>query len=195
MALNHRLIFVFLALGMGCGPDTGGLSTSGDGSDSGSSGTEGSTSNSGTTTATTASTVATSDADGTTTSTPDTTTGPMDTTAEGSSGEPPGTDSSSSGEPPGAAYPACEAGDMPCPEPYTFCVSPGDFGNWCSFECMDATECPEPDTGSAEVICGGPPMQPTRCELDCSNGDCPDGMDCVGLGPMGQAERCVWPAA
>jgi hypothetical protein len=52
-----------------------------------------------------------------------------------------------------------------------------------------------PDSGTAEVVCAGPPMQPTRCELDCAMGDCPDGMDCVGLGPMGAIQRCMWPPA
>jgi hypothetical protein len=36
-------------------------------------------------------------------------------------------------------------------------------------------------------------MNPTFCQLDCSAGPCPDGMQCVALGPMGQALRCLWP--
>lgn len=31
------------------------------------------------------------------------------------------------------------------------------------------------------------------CQLDCSMGDCPDGMDCVGVGPGGAVMLCAWP--
>lgn len=200
-SVRHGWLIGMLAVGLGCGPEAE--------SDSGGSGSsetgEASTSGSSTTATTMNGTTAamTSSASGDTTSADTTSTPPVDTSAEGSTG-PAGTESSGSsgGEPTGPAYPPC-APDMDpvCPEPYEQCVELGGGpgggaeGSWCTNPCEDVAECPVPETGTAEVVCAGPPMQETRCELDCSMGECPDGMGCVGLGPMGQVMRCAWPPA
>lgn len=195
------LVLGIAALGLACGDDTGEVGSGGSGSSgTGEASTGGATTMNGMT-----STPMTSNAEGDTTSADVSTSGPPgDTTADGSSGGssgPPGTEGSSSGGmPPGAAYPPCAPdSDPPCPEPYDQCVQlggggGGSQGNWCSIACMDDTECPAPDSGAAVPVCGGPPMQDTRCQLDCSMGDCPDGMSCVGVGPGGAVMLCAWPA-
>jgi hypothetical protein len=192
-----------LAAGLACGPD--GETDSGGGSESSETGAS---TGGGTTMGESATTMPmmTGGATGDTTSADSTGVPPGDTSAEGTTGTPDtdGTEGTTGGEPTGPAYPPCAPDQDPvCPEPYEQCVElgggPGGGGNaegmWCTIPCEDAAECPVPDSGTAEVICGGPPMQPTRCELDCSMGECPDGMDCVGLGPMGQVMRCAWPPA
>jgi hypothetical protein len=102
-------------------------------------------------------------------------------------------DSSGGSDP--TAYPPCADADPRCPEPYEGCIEPmdGAFGNACTLLCNDPSECPVPDSGGATIICAAPMMMSDFCQLDCSRGPCPDGMACVGLGPMGQALRCLWP--
>jgi hypothetical protein len=190
------LLIGISAPGLACGPDTSGVSSAG--SESASTGEA--SSGGGTTTTNGMTTMPmTSNAEGDTTSAEVTSSPPGDTTTEGSSSGQPGSEGSSSGgEPAGPAYPPCAPDqDPPCPEPYDQCIAPGggDLGNWCSIACNDATECPVPDSGTAVVVCGGPPMQPTRCLLDCSMGECPDGMSCIGVGPGGNFMVCAWPPA
>lgn len=201
--MRHGWVIGMLVVGLACGPK--GETDSGD---SGSSDTGAGTMTGGTTSdSATTSPMMTSGATGDATSADSTGVPPGDTSAEGTTTGMPGTDtgesSSTGGEPTGPAYPPCAFDQDPvCPEPYEQCVEIGGgpggggaSGTWCTIPCQDVAECPAPDSGTAEVVCGGPPMQPTRCELDCSMGECPDGMDCVGLGPMGQIMRCVWPSA
>lgn len=193
---RHGWIFAML-VAMACGPDAGGGGST-EGSSSG--GASSSGGSAGMTNDPTMASVGTSNNDGSTTSNADTTGTPGDTTAMGSSSSgDASTGGSSSGEPPGVSYPPCEPMDPPCPEPYDLCIAPGGggggvpMGNWCSLGCMDAGDCPAPTSGTAEPACGGPPGQDTVCQLDCSDGDCPDGMECVALGPMAQVQLCVWP--
>lgn len=192
---RHGWIFAML-VAMACGPDAGGGGST-EGSSSG--GASSSGGSAGMTNDPTMASVGTSNNDGSTTSNADTTGTPGDTTAMGSSSGDASTGGSSSGEPPGVSYPPCEPMDPPCPEPYDLCIAPGGggggvpVGNWCSLGCMDAGDCPAPTSGTAEPACGGPPGQDTVCQLDCSDGDCPDGMECVALGPMAQVQLCVWP--
>lgn len=100
-------------------------------------------------------------------------------------------DSSSSGEPPVDDYPSCMADDE-CTDPYTLCWPPADFGdpNFCTLECADAKECPVPSSGAAVPVCEGPP-DTNVCVLDCSEGECPDGMDCVDIFGNGAFLRCT----
>jgi hypothetical protein len=170
------------------GASTGGLESDGSASASASATSVGSVSAS-----------ATASADGTTTS--DGTTslatsheGDGTTSTDGTTGTSRGEDSSSGGTDP-IAYPPCAAAEPRCPEPYEGCIEPmgGAVGNACTLYCGDASECPLPDSGGATVVCAAPMMMPDFCQLDCSQGECPAGMECVGLGPMGQALRCLWP--
>ena len=195
----HRSFFGLIALLVACGPNVNGT---GEGTPAGSSGS-GSATGSGSTaaeptatggsdpTAATGSmggTGTTDSADGATAST--VTNGSDSATTVGSSGEP--GDESSGDPPPEDSYPSC--GERDCPKPYDICFEPGDgeLGDWCTFECEGAEDCPAPSSGTATPLCAGPPGQDI-CLLDCSEGDCPDGMDCVGLGPGGNAMRCAWP--
>lgn len=116
-----------------------------------------------------------------TTDEPGTSTGGTASTSEGSS----------SGEPPSESYPGCME-DADCPEPYTLCWPPIDFGmpNFCTLECGDAGECPAPTSGTATPVCEGPPGTDI-CVLDCSMGDCPDGMSCVDVFGNGDFLRCT----
>lgn len=184
---------------LACGPDLSEV----DGGGGGSGSSSGSTTNT-TMPATTNTTEATSNAsaDGTGS------TGPLDTgpSSATSSGGPdattdePGTstggtastsDGSTSGEPPGESYPGCIE-DADCPDPYTLCWPPIDFGtpNFCTLECGDAGDCPLPTSGTATTVCEGPPGTDI-CVLDCSMGDCPDGMSCVDIFGNGAFLRCT----
>jgi len=166
------------------------------GTDSGSN--TGMTSNS--TTLTTTSTASTTDSTSTSADTGPGDTSSADTTSDGTeattdpdtSGTDTGTsDGSSSGEPPADAYPACMA-DEDCSEPYTLCWPPKNFGtpNFCTLECTDAGECPVPTSGEATPVCEGPP-DTNICVLDCTEGECPDGMNCVDIFGDGEFMRCT----
>ena len=74
--------------------------------------------------------------------------------------------------------------DDECPEPYTLCWSPIDFGipisSFCTSTCMGDDECPMPTSGTATPVCEELPRYGI-CLLDCSRGDCPEGMTCVDV--------------
>lgn len=78
--------------------------------------------------------------------------------------------------------------------PHGDTTAEGSHGNWWSIACVDETEHTAPDGGTAVPVCGGPPLQDTRCQLDGSTGDCPDGMGCASVGPGRAAMLCAWPA-
>lgn len=185
-----------IVLALACGPNAGGVG-SGDGDSSGSgsgSGSETATSSMNpTVTATTngsadgtGSTGSTGVVDGSSTSvtTDPGTTDPGTTTGATDGG-------SSSGGPPPDSYPGCMV-DEDCSDPYNLCWPPPEFGtpNFCTLECVDAGDCPEASSGGATPVCEGPPGTDI-CVLDCSMGDCPDGMDCVDIFGNGAFLRCV----
>ena len=101
-------------------------------------------------------------------------------------------DGSSSGGPVGDDYPTC-MGDDECSDPYTLCWPPMDFGapNFCTLECEDAKDCPVPTGGDAVPVCEGPP-DTNVCVLDCTEGDCPEGMACIDVFGDGNFMRCLW---
>ena len=190
-----------IAMALACGPD---LDEVGGGSGDGSGSSSGSTTNTTMpTTNTTMPTTTQSTADGTSG------TGPLDTgpsSATGTGGPDATTDEpatstsgttagtsegSSSGEPPGESYPGC-MDDADCPEPYALCWPPIDFGtpNFCTLECGNAGECPVATSGTATPVCEGPPGTDI-CVLDCSMGECPDGMTCVDIFGNGDFLRCT----
>jgi hypothetical protein len=112
-----------------------------------------------------------------------------DTSATDSMGD---SGSSSSGEPPSADYPMCMSDDD-CSDPYTLCWPPEKFGEptFCTLECEAADECPVPSTGEAVPVCEGPPGT-NICALDCTEGECPDGMECVDIFGNGAFMRCTY---
>ena len=140
----------------------------------------------------------------TTAGTTDETTDPTDPTSTGTetgateTGETETADDTGTGTDTGEVepvYPACDTEAMPasCPRGFDFCITyPMGAGSLCSVDCMDETDCPQPESGTAPAICAGP--QNNQCSLDCS-GDavCPDGMECISFGPGGNIERCAWP--
>ncbi|MEM7154150.1 MAG: hypothetical protein AAF799_14980 [Myxococcota bacterium] len=193
----HHSLFGLISLLVACGPNVNGTGdgtgrgSSGSGSGSGSTAAEPTSAGGSDPTAATGSmggTGSTGAADDATDGT--VTNGSATTTTVGSSGEP--GDDSSGDPPPDGSYPSCAERD--CPEPYDVCFEPGggDLGDWCTFECEGNDECPDPSSGTATPLCAGPPGQDI-CLLDCSKGDCPDGMICIGLGMGGNAMRCAWP--
>ena len=120
-----------------------------------------------------------------------TTTGETATTGDGSS------DSASTGQP-DATYPPCPEGAKDCPDEFPECmgaaVTPGGVGgiSWCTAECQDASDCPEPTSGDPELVCRGGDKRgnPGVCMLNCSEGQtCPDGMQCA---PFGGGMVCAW---
>jgi hypothetical protein len=185
-----------LMLALGCGDDNG----EGDGTDEGT-GTESSTGTTPTTTTASTMTASTMTASTTATSSststgPDTDTGSTGTSVTGdvtsdTDSSDTGSGSSSTGTPVDD-YPSCEA-DEDCSDPYTLCWPPMEFGtpNYCTVECEDAeADCPVPTSGTAVPVCEGPPGTDI-CSLDCTDGDCPDGMDCIEIFML---MRCSWPA-
>lgn len=79
--------------------------------------------------------------------------------------------------------------NIPWCSPFNTDACPGDAinpGCWCVMSCEDASTCPVPQTGSADVVCD----PDVGCSLLCGGDeDCPDGMDCF----FAQGElRCVW---
>lgn len=132
--------------------------------------------------------VMTSDATGATTTSDSTTTGGGTTTTGGSSGS----ESSSGGVTP-PSYPPCMPGSDPvCPDPYTECYPHAEPDHsFCTYDCQDDGDCPEPSGGTAVSICA--PMI-SQCALDCAGGaTCPAGMDCIQVGPANMYDRCAWP--
>lgn len=119
------------------------------------------------------------------------TTGPVDVTT--GSNPDSSDDGPSSGDPRPVNYPPCDPDADACPRPYTECFTPmNEPVSWCSHDCFRTEDCPDaPPDGTAVALCS---QQVGRCVLDCSgNATCPTGMECVGLGPNGQAMRCGWP--
>jgi hypothetical protein len=194
--MKHRMSWILgLGLFVGACGDDGATAEGGSGSSSGTDGTtmpnttmpnttmpnttEGMTSTSSTT------------ADDTTS------TGMVDSSGSGSSGSGSG-ESSSSGDPPGdPAYPPCMPdADPVCPEPYDHCYGSlaGSGLSVCSLMCMEAGDCPAPETGNAVAVCAGPMFD--ECLLDCADdATCPDGMECVDVAGIGMFFRCAWPDA
>lgn len=133
----------------------------------------------------------TSPTTGTTTTDSGTTTSDGTTSTTGTTDT--GTSSSGSSTTGGVSddYPACAA-DEDCSEPYTMCWPPMDFGmpNFCTLPCAGPDECPVPATGTATPVCEGPPGN-NVCILDCTEGECPDGMSCVDVFGNGQFMRCT----
>ena len=178
-----------IVLVLACQPDSSGADGSAEGSSSGS----------GTDATTNQMTTATSNgsAEGTGSSgAPSDSSGPGDTTAEpatGTSGDTTATtDATSTGEPPGESYPACMEAEE-CSEPYELCWPPPEFDtpNFCTIACEEPRECPEATSGTAVPVCEGPPDAATVCVLDCSRGECPDGMDCTDILGDGALLRCT----
>jgi len=126
-------------------------------------------------------------------------------TTSGSSGEttgqPPGTSESGTssvsstsggGEP---TYPPCMEGGSPeCPPPYSECYGfVGPDHSVCTQDCETVDDCPQPTSGTTPVVCVGAPV--SQCVLECDGAAiCPDGMDCLGVGPGGMFNRCAWPS-
>ena len=52
--------------------------------------------------------------------------------------------------------------------------------------------CTEATSGEAVPVCEGPPGT-NVCILDCSEGECPTGMECIDVFGNGMFLRCVWP--
>lgn len=182
-----------IVLALACGPDTGGIGGgSAEDSGSGSGSDTATTSMNPTVTASTNGsadgTGSTGVADGSSTST-GVTTDPGTTT----SGDTMGTtdEGSSSGGPPAESYPGCMV-DEDCSDPYTLCWPPPEVGtpNFCTTECTDPGDCPEPTSGDATPVCEGPPGTDI-CVLDCSMGDCPDDMECTDIFGDGAFLRCT----
>jgi hypothetical protein len=134
----------------------------------------------------TTTTTETTDPDTSGTSDPSTETTDPDTSATGSES----TSAATTGEP-AEEYPAC-AQDDECEDPYSLCWPPEQFGtpNFCTLPCESAKECPVPTTGEAVPVCEGPPDQDI-CVLDCTDGECPDGMTCVDVFNDGNFLRCT----
>ncbi len=196
LSSSSKLGWIVMTLvAMACGPDAGGGDATTEGSSSGGASSSGDVM---TSSGPPMTSVGTSNGEGSTSSADVTTDTPGDTTAVADSGSATSGESST-GEPPAVTYPQCEPVDPPCPEPYERCAqvggggAGGGLGSWCTLGCMDASECPDPSSGTAVPACGGPPGQDPFCQLDCSRGECPDGMECVGVGPMMQIQLCVWP--
>ncbi|MCX4247369.1 hypothetical protein [Paraliomyxa miuraensis] len=102
-----------------------------------------------------------------------------------------GSSSSSGGENP--LYPPCVLDGGPeCTKPYEECYdSAAPEFTVCTIPCDEDSDCPEPSTGNAEVVCAG--QGNDQCLLDCSGGaTCPDGMECQQVGPGGMFNRCLW---
>ncbi len=115
-----------------------------------------------------------------------------DPSGTGSTGSTGATEDGSGTGTPGGDYPACEM-DEDCSDPYTMCWPPENFGmpNFCTLECEDAeTDCPVPTSGTAVPVCEGPP-DTNICVLDCTDGECPDGMECIEVFML---MRCSYPA-
>lgn len=199
-ARRFSLVIISGLLAVGCGDDGGG----GDGG-TGTSGTDTGTAGGMTTASmTTASmtTAAMTTTDGTSTGAPDeTTTGNGTTMAPADSSGTAGMDStgdSATGTTTGggeATYPECMPdADPVCPKEYDDCVQlmQGNY-NFCTVTCEGPDDCPDPSSGTAIAICGGPNQD--RCELDCGDdATCPDGMECIGVGPGMTFMRCAWMA-
>jgi hypothetical protein len=194
--------FTCLCLGLlACPADTSGVDEdTGDSSDSGSeSGTNPSTDPMTMTDPTDVSADGSSSSGGSADTGPDDTGTDTGTGTEGSTTDPDSgsetagsSEDSSTGTPPGGEYPPCMADDE-CSDPYTLCWPSDDFGmpNYCTLECESADDCPVPSSGEAVPVCEGPP-DIDICALDCTDGECPDGMTCVEI--FMDFERCVYEA-
>lgn len=106
-----------------------------------------------------------------------------------------GSSSTSGGGEQGDIYDDCP--DNECLDAFECTTVPPDFpdagANWCTQACDPKGDpCPDAASGTATPVCaffGGSP----QCALDCSDGDCPDGMECISAGPAGNV--CMWPPA
>lgn len=58
---------------------------------------------------------------------------------------------------------------------------------YCTIQCFEPEDCPDGPSGTAEPFCSM--VSGFSCALECTNGDCPQGMDCVGF--MNN-NFCVW---
>jgi hypothetical protein len=59
----------------------------------------------------------------------------------------------------------------------------------CAPSCDPATPCPQPAGGSAHATC-----VEDRCILDCTQGDCPAGMECIVVDDLADTSACLWPS-
>jgi hypothetical protein len=92
-----------------------------------------------------------------------------------------------------ATYPPCNFDPQPmCDDPFDFCevFGGGSAPHHCTYACETASDCPQPETGTATVICGG--SMDDTCMLDCADAECPDGMSCIGTGANQQDRRCAY---
>jgi hypothetical protein len=102
-----------------------------------------------------------------------------------------------------AIYGACDtdgdcSGDLLCYGGFQGGLA-GNYKGYCTPACESNIDCTEdPTTGNVAATCGSGLGAATRtCRLDCGvmlgdpEAECPDGMECVNLGPAGQ--RCMIP--
>ncbi|MBN1655574.1 MAG: hypothetical protein JXA30_17535 [Deltaproteobacteria bacterium] len=59
-------------------------------------------------------------------------------------------------------------------------------GSFCSISCEQTEQCPEPAEGTAVKRCS---TENNMCRINCSEGDCPEGMECV---LSNTRNTCVW---
>lgn len=192
--MNRRSVGSFASVivwVLACSTETGGLGSASNGSDSSS--TTDATATAMTSPMTTETSNGSVDGTGSTTMVDGSSSSGEVTTATTTEGETTGTTGgTSTGEPPSVSYPAC-MNDEECPDPYELCWPTPEIAmpNFCTIECRDERECPAPTSGTAVPVCEGPP-DIDICVLDCSEGDCPDGMECVDVFNNGQLLRCTW---
>jgi hypothetical protein len=59
----------------------------------------------------------------------------------------------------------------------------------CALPCDVTTPCPQPTNGAALATC-----VEDRCILDCTQGECPDGMECSTVDDLAGTRACLWPS-
>jgi hypothetical protein len=81
-------------------------------------------------------------------------------------------------------YGQCEQGECSGDQECTTVTN--GTGTYCSIECEETEDCPEPTSGTAERRCS---TVDGMCRLNCASGDCPDGMECF---EGDNRSTCVW---
>ncbi len=81
-------------------------------------------------------------------------------------------------------YGQCEQGECSGDQECTVVI--GGTGTYCSIECEETEQCPEPTSGTAVKRCS---TRDGMCRLNCASGDCPDGMECF---QEGMTYTCVF---